>query len=337
MCFKLYQVFLEAKSPIHVGFGRLGYIQRTREYLPGKSLWGAVTEHLTETLFDTPQYTDYIALGDIIKENLKLSYFYITLVPDDLSKTLIPNLKSKPPGYGVTDSSAKPFLSQMEFESIFIEGFGSTAIRPDSQSAEEETLHAMEFLNHLVSYEKELHDVYFSGYLWVKAGDYTLEDVGKKFIIQCATDNITFCLENTDGKRTTTLRNTLNYFQIGGEKAYGGGMLKLLEGSLKEMEPDSKLWERYSTELDAVPRISVQSGDPIPAHLLVDLSQQADAVEIHGDLEPLTGREYHKEQGVGRRLVCEGVYYVPGSIVKKDKVWLKVGDYGTLFGVSDES
>jgi len=351
MCLKLYQVVLKAQSPIHIGFGRLGYIQRTRHYLPGKSLWGAVTEALTNSLFDnpqfeSPQYPDYIAIGDIIKENFKFSYFYITLNAKDLSKKLIPNLKSNPPGYGLTDSSKEPLFSQMEFESTFISGFGSTAIKPDSQSAEEETLHAMEFLNHLVSYENKLHPVYFSGYLWARAGDYALGDAKKRLISQCATDDIAFCLKKIDEKgekeveSNTTLQKVLNYFQIGGEKAYGGGMLRLLH-PLREMEPDSSLWGRYSTKLEGKPLILVSKGEPIPAHLFVDTSQpaQPNAIKIHGDLEPLTGREYKEGEGVGRHLVCPGVYYVPGSIVKKiakkGELRLEIGDYGTLLsGVS---
>jgi hypothetical protein len=323
MCFNLYQAVFLAKSPIHIGEKRLGFIQRTRYYIPGKSLWGAVTEDITRALFSRPQYADYIAIGEIVKEALIFSYFFITLDKNNFSKAFIPFLKEKPPKYGFEGSQ----ISQMEFEEIFLSSYASTAITPKSNTALEASLHGIEYLNQVVRYKNKLCRVFFGGYLWAKEDEYPL-DANQKLTIQCITDNIIFSLA---GGKTKTLKDILNSFQIGGEKNYGRGTLSLLPLTL--IPSDTKLWRKYQAGTDEdSPFLQIDNGDAIPAHLSLETSPVPDASDcsISGDLEPLTGREYDEKRGVGYKLGCEGVYYVPGSIVLNGSLSAFVGKYGTL-------
>lgn len=323
MRFNLYQVVFLAKSPIHIGEKRLGFIQRTRYYIPGKSLWGAVTEDLTRALFSQPQYANYISIGEIVKKALIFSYFFITLNKDDLSKAFIPSLKEKPLKYGFGDAQ----ISQMEFEETFLSSYGSTAIEPKSNTALEASLHGIEYLNHLVWYKNKLRRVFFVGYLWAKAGEYPL-DTDRKLTIQCAADNIIFSLAGGEPK---TLKDVLNSFQIGGEKNYGRGTLAL--HFLTATSSNTKLWGKYQAGIDGdSPFLQVDEENPIPAHLSLETLSvpNTNACSISGDLEPLTGREYDEKRGVGYQFGCEGVYYVPGSIVLNDSLSALVGKYGTL-------
>lgn len=300
MC-ELYQMRLEARSGIHIGYTKLGFIQRTRYYLPGKSMWGAVTESLTRTLYDAPDYCQYIAVGKFAEEHLKFSYFFPTF--DSHEDAFIPNLSNLKYGIGALK------LDQGEFETTFVSSPASTSIKPESSSAEDASLHAMEYLNPLVRYNNRICKVYFAGYLFARDG------TSESLSLQCTADDSLI--------NGVSLRSVLSDFQIGGERGYGKGRLKLSQ--MVKIPGDSELWGtiKYS---DNQLSLEIEENMPIPAHLL---ARGLEGCDIHGELEPLTGREYEKEKGSGRDIVCDGVFYTPGSVVK-EALCVHIGKYGTL-------
>jgi hypothetical protein len=43
----MYHLVLRLRSPLHIGWNKTGNVQRTRSYVTGRNLWGALTMRLT--------------------------------------------------------------------------------------------------------------------------------------------------------------------------------------------------------------------------------------------------------------------------------------------------
>ncbi|MEN4006627.1 MAG: RAMP superfamily CRISPR-associated protein [Methanobacteriaceae archaeon] len=127
---KCYELKFKAKSPIHIGYGsRLGIINRTRYYIPGKTIWGAVTAILARKLMDNYNKELYEIVGDLVKENLIFSYFY----PSREETVFYPNYTTEGFGFGSKDYE-KFVLAKEEFEKEFITSYISTALEKSSKT-----------------------------------------------------------------------------------------------------------------------------------------------------------------------------------------------------------
>jgi len=117
------RVVLRLASPMHVGWRAFGNVKVTRPYLPGRTLWGALTARLAR---DFPQLGGYEAAGQTVHRDLAFSYFYASLSPDSITW---------------------PFEeSWWEFSSLFLGSYASTALA-DGRSKEDGSLHETEFLS----------------------------------------------------------------------------------------------------------------------------------------------------------------------------------------------
>jgi len=76
-----YRVTLRLRSPLHVGRGKVGNLQLTRRYVPGRSVWGA----LAAGLVAAGEVDDYRRAGQLVSEQLALSYFYLSTLPEKVT------------------------------------------------------------------------------------------------------------------------------------------------------------------------------------------------------------------------------------------------------------
>jgi hypothetical protein len=61
----------KAKSPLHIGYGaQLGIVNRTRYYIPEKTMWGAVTAVLSRSIMQSYDAGMYRTVNDFVKEHL---------------------------------------------------------------------------------------------------------------------------------------------------------------------------------------------------------------------------------------------------------------------------
>ena len=72
MTWTAYQVSFRLLSPLHIGWRKLGNLQQTRPYVPGRSLWGALTARLTRELVGC----NYRCIGAKVDKELAFTYFY---------------------------------------------------------------------------------------------------------------------------------------------------------------------------------------------------------------------------------------------------------------------
>ncbi len=186
-----YQLTFKSLQPLHIGMGTYGVLSPTNIYIPGKTMWGALTRALGEKLGqDKEQLTDE-------QSNLfaEISNFYPYI--DD--RTCFPNYKKGE--FHLGDYSEK------KFRYLFTDTFVSTAIKADSQSAMDESLHEMELLLPR-SKEDSPKDLLWRGMLRADLDEETIgnedsNDLLKDFLVK--------------GKQ----------IRVGGEQKYGYGLMEL--------------------------------------------------------------------------------------------------------------
>jgi hypothetical protein len=129
-----YRVVFRLRSPLHIGWRKVGNVQVARPYLTGRSLWGALTERLVrdEVVRTGQMATDsngYQEVGKQVNEMLAFTYFY-------------PALQS-----GNDYQVVWPWDDERTFRRRFLSSYQSTALVYPAHSAAEGSLHEIEFLS----------------------------------------------------------------------------------------------------------------------------------------------------------------------------------------------
>ncbi len=192
MAWRLYQVTYELHSPLHVGYHKIGNLQRTRYYIPARNLWAAVTERLTRGGFGASvlqtRADDYAAVGDWVKAHCAFGYWFVYEGDTPLH-----------PSYEHGDLKYGP-LSVAEFERRYLSSHVTTALDAATTSAETGSLHEVEFI---APYDRNGGRTRLGG--WV-----VLDDTAQQIL---------------DGG--TQWRDWLGKLHVGGERRYGFGRLRL--------------------------------------------------------------------------------------------------------------
>lgn len=123
-----------ALAPVLLGGERLGFIERTRTYAPGWTLWGAITATLARATADRATPPDYQAVGRFVARNLPTSYAFVVVD----GQAAAPHEAGGTTYYGP--------LSQAAFEARFLDSLGQTAVAPATMTADVATLHEAEAL-----------------------------------------------------------------------------------------------------------------------------------------------------------------------------------------------
>jgi len=314
MSWNVYRLVYQALSPIHIGWHTLGYIKLTRHYIPGKNIWGAMTANLTRT-YGAKGIDGYKEFGDLLKTKILTSYFYPAL---DFNKPLLPHFTKQGLCYGVhavEDCTAKDdnYIVE-EFERRFIGSFGQTAILPQSNSAEDESLHESEYISHCIKKNREYEPVFFVGYIFLKKeADFNGRKVG---------------LTTGDVRLMPAIQELF----VGGDLKYGWGRLKLQNIQKDEGCEEKMFGYKFSLNSESV-CIKIPERFPIPAHLRIESD-----FKVKGDIEPLVGRQWGTVRdsegkeigGAGREISNAGICWVPGSIVEEETEPLQIGEFGIL-------
>jgi hypothetical protein len=151
MTWQAYRVVLRLHSPLHIGQMKLGNVQRTRSYVTGRVLWGALTERLTRDLeqgkgpaTDSQLYRD---MGGRVHDQLAFIYLFPT-----------------PHADGTVDL----WPWDDGFRPRFLSTYASTALVYPQQSADEGTLHEVECIApHTLDTGSP---VYLAGYVFEREG-----------------------------------------------------------------------------------------------------------------------------------------------------------------------
>jgi hypothetical protein len=315
MSWNVYRLVYQAMSSIHIGWHTLGYIKLTRHYIPGKNIWGAMTANLTRT-YSAKGIDGYKKFGDLLKTKILTSYFYPALDPD---KPLLPHFTKQGLYYGIhaaEDCTAKDDNYIVgEFERCFIGSFGQTAILPQSNTAEDESLHESEYILHCIKKNGEYEPVFFVGYIFLKKdADFN----GGKIAL-------------TTGD--VCLMPAIQDLFVGGDLKYGWGCLKLQNSPENEGPQEKMFGYEFVSNCKWPPCIKIPKGSTLLAHLKVE-----SGLKIKGDIEPLVGRDWRSVKnskkktrtGAGQEISSAGVCWVPGSVIEEETKPLRIGEFGIL-------
>jgi len=279
MGWKCYKLCYRLKSPLHIGYHTLGFIQRTRTYIPGRNIWGAITEKLTELLWSDKE-GPYSKMKELIKKSIIPSYFYPGL------RGIIPIFPSFSDNLMDINARLSHFL---------VSSSGKTAITPENLTAEEGSLHEIEYINPFFQGE----EIIFTGYLFLKE-DFKIEE-------NCISWDY--------------LKSAISDLQLGGDRHYGFGKL-CLDSSTEETRILFDCFQISSLSEDWPVIKTFREKTILLAHL-----QKEGSKNIKGDIEPLVGREWDPSKGPGHSLSKVVICWIPGSEIDGEQ-YFKVLEYG---------
>lgn len=133
MAWQVHQVVFHLRSPLHIGCGKVGNLQRTRPYVTGRVMWGALTMRLTRDAANgrgsAADSREYQSVGAEVHRSLAYTYFYLAT-------------KS-----GTAYHIAWPWVDESRFQRRFLSSYSGTALTYPQQSAATGMLHEVEFIS----------------------------------------------------------------------------------------------------------------------------------------------------------------------------------------------
>ena len=135
MTWRAYRLTFRLLSPLHVGYYKLGNLQRTRHYVPGRNFWAAATARLTRLLSGH----DYEAVGGFVRRHMAFGYFFPAVTED---APLYPSYDAGGVSYGPPETT----LPAEHFEHLLLSSYAATALDDDRRAATEGSLHEVECL-----------------------------------------------------------------------------------------------------------------------------------------------------------------------------------------------
>ncbi|MEN6552685.1 MAG: RAMP superfamily CRISPR-associated protein [Methanobacterium sp.] len=342
MGYTCFELRFKARSPIFIGSQKIGFIQQTRRYIPGKTMWGAITANVTRKLIEQGvKYNPkvYEDVGKCIKDSVKNTYFFPEILSneDETNQCIFNPIFSKE---GLKYGS----YSEREFESVFISSFVSTATIGSRNSAMDESLHETEYiLNKVIldyNYKNESNSnqpyyepkqVYWKGYIFLKDDDSrkcSVKNSGKFEDVEVGYED-----------KSIKLFDAIKEIHVGGDLRYGFGTLELSKDKVLRKNENSPVFDWYleSTEDHLIfNKDYSREASPIFGHLLLNSNEsirntdESLKYKYRGELEPLVGRKYDNNKGFGRLLDSNGVAFVPGTCFGDEINKIELGSCGLL-------
>jgi hypothetical protein len=150
MSWTVYEIILRLHSPLHIGYREVGYLRRTRPYVTGRALRGALVNRVgrNQNIRGEDPGDPFRAVSKTFAQYLTFTYFYPALNKDGKWKVCF------------------PWEDEAGFRRRFLSSYVSTALTYPQQTAAEGLLHETEFISPRTLDTGE--PVYLMGYLFVQ-------------------------------------------------------------------------------------------------------------------------------------------------------------------------
>ncbi len=329
MSFVHYRIVLKLLSPLHIGKRKYRNLMETREYVPGRTLWGALTARITRDYFGgDPDY--YKKIGDFLIQNFRFGYLWPALKKLEDEKDQNETFEIYFPwGIGDTNKEEKgkdqtpdhvrlifKYISHDDFDNLFKFGYMGQPIDYTQNATFEGGLHEVEYIGPKT---RNGDDVYLIGDIWIKDGVIVGNDTSPSIQI------------NSE-KRTIEIKNLINSLQLGGEKGYGWGRVGF--GKFKKAG-DSAIGNIGVKDNGEDVILVFKKGDRLISHLIAENTNNSSTGEhnsgliVEGEIEPLTGYQF---LGSTNWIIPEPpICFVPGSRANAEFKAKVLGDkYGIL-------
>jgi len=274
-----YKLVLEQKQPIHIGFKKYGVLAETRIFIPGQTIWGALTKAYFLSLNENER-KKYSSISDEKIQKLfeQITCFYPYI---DEGTILKPNFKNGEFHLGG--------LSEKEFRLLFVDSYTSTAILSETRTAKDESLHEIEFI--LPKPKKSLENTK----LWKKL----VEEWGYKG------ENLKWIgLINIDEKLKDEINN-LELF-IGGDSRYGFGLMKIMRDKI--IEADDNFKDKFDIQNDMDDNLIKGKLKNYTNEILLNYLEFDPEIKFKGRLELLTEYDFYN-----KKMKDSKYYIIPGS------------------------
>lgn len=274
-------------SPMHIGYRKEGNLMLTRNYVPGKNLWAALTARLTRDCPNRRWAKGYKEVGKCVIEQLRLGYLW-------------PSLDGKKPCF--------PWYKK-DFDYLFLDSYASAALDYSAYSTEEGSLHETEYLAPIARNEKP---VYLVGDLWAKDGQIEANDW------QVSMKNLQLGGERTYGwGRLSHGTNWSRKSSGQGKTALDHEWREEGEEIILKLGQDDKVTAHVLASFDESRTGGSASGcSGVEIAALAKVSRKDVTKDIIGPVEPLVGREWKDYSG--QNVCYTGVFFVPGCKVKRE-------------------
>ena len=143
MSWSLYRWVWRLESPVHIGAAPAGMLNRTRLYVPARTLWGALTAELARA--KATNFPDYQQIGEKLQRETRLSYLYPAEEIDGKWQVWLP-LYQEDAGLVWEHGDGKVEVERQFRIRLLITRPG-TAIEPESDTAAEGTLREFELIS----------------------------------------------------------------------------------------------------------------------------------------------------------------------------------------------
>jgi len=150
MSYTIYQIILRLHSPLHIGYREVGYLRRTRSYVSGRALRGALVNRVgrNQNIRGEEPGDPFRAVSKTFAQYLTFTYFYPALKVKDKWEAQF------------------PWEDEAGFRRRFLSSYVSTALTYPQQTAAEGLLHEIEFISpHTLDTGEP---VYLMGYVFVQ-------------------------------------------------------------------------------------------------------------------------------------------------------------------------
>lgn len=285
---RAYEAALRLRGPMHIGQGRIGNVLRTRRYVTGRAVWGALTKRLTrsEAVGRGPADTTpaYRIFSDTIHNTLAYSYFY-------LAQETAEGLE---PVWPWDERRAASYLSS----------YASTALVYPQQAALTGSLHEVEMI--LPRRTGDGAQTYLLGYIFERKQGNAYKGENERL----------------------DWRGALHDLQFGGEQGYGWGWVEPVGALREVTDGVLFGGAARFVAGDTHPTIEVDAGGALLAHtrLYDDFSAKGVVEPLVGrewySDNPSPGRRF-----AGQTVATNGPCWSPGAQVTQ-RSRFAVGDYG---------
>lgn len=310
MTWNVYKVVFRMESPLHSGWMKAGNVQRTRLYVTGRMMWGALTANITRMIGD-----NYSEIGEDVKKHLIASYFFPCFDKKG-EKLALPFYDENRIKYNIGKSE---FTASI-VDRALITSYNSTSIDPNKLSAEDASLHEIELLNNKTIHPIKSINPNDKSYLMAKhTGTKDTIPINSNIYLM----GYIFESSKTSSKIRNKWQNALKMVQLGGKRTYGFGCLHL-----EEITPETLNIFGYNlVSKDDKIKLELNKGKQILAHAF-------DVEGLSGVLEPFFGRNTDKKGRFGEEYSSSvKVSWSPGSILNGKKIF-EITDFGLWKGVS---
>ena len=197
-----YKLVFKQKQPIHVGSAKWGVVNETDIFIPGSTMWGALTN--TYLQIKTNNKEEPKEIGTYFQT---ISNFFPSF---DGKTPLQPTYQKGEFGYLYKEQ----FIPENKFKFYFVDTLVQTAIEPITRQAKDESLHE---LNYILPKPKQKLENFKNNLYWIG-------------------------IIHIDNNELENFLKSIKSIFVGADVRYGYGELELIECKTLEEENEKDFW-----------------------------------------------------------------------------------------------